>query len=84
MKALACSIGIFLVAVGQASAQAAAGEAAAPAAEPTLDEILAKLPTPGSGQVFVRTIPADVLRGNSLPSTKFSGVSHHPCRRSQK
>ena len=81
MKTLVCSIGIFLVAVGQASAQAA-GEAAP--AEPTLDEILAKLPTPGSGQVFVRTIPADVLRGRSLASPTFSEVSHHPCRRSQR
>lgn len=27
-----------------------------------LEEVLARLPTPGSGEVFVRTIPADVLR----------------------
>ncbi|XP_043238528.1 uncharacterized protein LOC122390026 [Amphibalanus amphitrite] len=66
MKTLVCSIGITLVAVGLS----ALVSAQAPAADPKLEEVIAKLPTPGSGQVFVRTIPADVLR--DYPGRCFS------------
>ncbi|XP_037071596.1 uncharacterized protein LOC119092724 [Pollicipes pollicipes] len=64
MKTLV-SVGITLVAVGMAVLVRGQG-----AVDPKLKEVLAKLPTPGGGEVFVRTIPADVLR--DFPGRCFS------------
>ena len=82
MNSLVCTIGIALVAVGLASPASAQGPGSAPPIDPKLEEVLAKLPTPGSGEVFVRTIPADVLRGKTRssphPSALFGPVCDRP------
>merc|ERR1740128_461061 len=71
MKTL-MSVGITLVAVGMVAL--VRGQAQGGAADPKLEEVLSKLPTPGSGEVFVRTIPADVLR--DYPGECYSYNNH--------
>lgn len=56
---------IALVVVALATLVAAQG----PSVDPKLQEVLDALPTPGSGEIFNRTIPADVLRGRRTLNT---------------